>query len=92
MEKCYLLEAADFVQKNLSWFFMNEYICLEAGNKLGAQINELIKELAKYQFEICRGFGIPEHVIYAPIYTGLKEYYSVDKTDGEHYNLPRTKF
>lgn len=43
--------------------------------------------------EICRGFGIPDHVVFAPIYTGYENYYKVDQTGGEHYDvIMRPKF
>ena len=72
---------------------MNELISKEAAAKLEGQINNLIKSVAKYSIDICEGFGIPKHTIYAPIYTGYEEYYKVDYTGGEHHNVPlRPKF
>ncbi len=87
------LFAACHVKKNLSWYLLNESISKIAANKIGDQINTLIKDISKYSMEICEGFGIPRHSIFAPIYTGYEKYYSVDKTDGEHYDVPfRPKF
>lgn len=92
MEKCPLLEAALFVKKKMDWFLVNEYVSREAASDLSIQINTLIKEIANFSFEICQGFNIPEHVVYAPIYTGYQEYYKVAQTGGEHHDLPRAKF
>lgn len=87
------LFAASHIKKNLSWYLLNESISKVAANKIGDQINNLIKEISKYSMEICEGFGIPKHTIFAPIYTGYEKYYSVDKTGGEHYDVPlRPKF
>ncbi len=92
MEKCPLLEAALFVKKKMDWFLVNEYVSREAANDLSIQVNTLIKEISNFSFEICQGFNIPEHVVYAPIYTGYQEYYKVPQTGGEHHDLPRAKF
>jgi hypothetical protein len=85
------LVAAEFVKKHLDWFIINSLIQKDAAFKLSDQINNLIADLGKHSLDICESFGIPHHLIYAPIYTGYKEYYKVDKTQGEHYNL-RPKF
>jgi hypothetical protein len=92
LEKCPLLEAALFVKKKMDWFLVNEYVSREAANDLSIQVNTLIKEISNFSFEICQGFNIPEHVVYAPIYTGYQEYYKVPQTGGEHHDLPRAKF
>ncbi len=92
MEKCPLLEAELFVRKKIDWFLVNEYVSKEAASDLNVQVNSLIKEISKYSMEICQGFSIPEHVVYAPIYTGYQEYYKVPQTGGEHHDLPRPKF
>ena len=76
----------------MSWFLINDYISKEAKLDLDANINILIKEISKHSFELCQGYGVPEHVMWAPIYTGLESYYNVDKTDGEHHNLAKAKF
>jgi len=92
LEKCPLLEAALFVKKKMDWFLVNEYVTKEAANDLNVQINALIKVIGKHSFEICQGFNIPEHVVYAPIYTGYQQYYKVPRTGGEHHDLPKPKF
>ncbi len=56
------------------------------------QIDDLIRSLGIYSLKICEGFGIPEHVVHAPIYTGYQKYYSVDKTDGEHTDVNMKDF
>jgi hypothetical protein len=71
---------------------LNEVTNKEAANHLQYQIRDLIKSIGKYSLKICEGFGVPSHLIYAPIYTGYQEYYKVDKTDGEHYSLMNAKF
>jgi len=92
LEKCPLLEAALFVRKKLDWFLVNECVSKEAAEDLNVKINLLIKEIGKHSFEICQGFNIPEHVIFAPIYTGYQDYYKVPATGGEHHDLARAKF
>lgn len=72
---------------------MNGLITKEAALKIDAQINGLIKSVGKYSMELCEGFGIPKHLVHAPIYTGYEEYYKVDHTQGEHHNIAmRPKF
>ncbi len=86
-----LIEAALFVKKNLDWYILNRTISIEAALCLADQINQKIKNIAEHSLDICEAFNIPKHVIYAPIYTGYKDYYNVNKTDGEHYYL-KAKF
>jgi hypothetical protein len=86
-----LLVAALFVKQHLDWFILNQLVHRDAAFKLADQINCTISEIGKHSYDVCEGFGIPKHTVYAPIYTGYKEYYKVDKTQGEHYNL-RPKF
>lgn len=87
------LYAALIVKKNLSWYLLNDLISQVAAKKLPQQINDLIKQVGKHSMEICEGFGIPEHTVHAPIYTGYEKYYQVDQTNGEHYDVQmRPKF
>jgi hypothetical protein len=92
LEKCYLLEAALFTRRKMDWFVVHGYVCKEAALDLNQNINKLIKEISPHSFELCQGYGIPEHTLWAPIYTGYQEYYNVDQTGGEHHNLQRAKF
>jgi hypothetical protein len=87
LEKLLLIEAASFIKNNLDWYLMNDFISNEAAQNLPNSLNEVIAEVGKYALQICEAFNIPKHMIYAPIYTGYREYYLVDKTDGEHWNL-----
>lgn len=91
MDDCLLLEAARFVNKHLPWFIINKLVSVEAAKLLPSQINTVIKAVGKHTMSLCEAFNIPQHTVYAPIYTGYKEYYKADKTQGEHYNL-RPKF
>lgn len=91
MDNCIVLVAAKYVDSHLSWYIINKFVGLEAAKQLAFQINELVKVLGKHSLAICEGFNIPQHLVFAPIYTGYKEYYKSDITQGEHYNL-RAKF
>lgn len=87
------MHAALVVNRNLAWFLMNNLISSDASLKLETQINHLIKIISTYSLDLCEGFGIPKHSVHAPIYTGYEEYYKVDYTNGEHYNISlRPKF
>lgn len=86
------MEAALFCRKKMDWFLVNGYVCKEATIDLNENINKIIKEISPHSFELCQGYGVPEHCLWAPIYTGYQEYYNVDKTGGEHHNLARAKF
>lgn len=88
-----MLHAALVVNKNLAWFLINNLISNNAAVNLSNQINSLIKTISIYSLDLCEGFGIPKHLIQAPIYTGYEDYYKVDYTNGEHYNIElRPKF
>lgn len=66
---------------------MHGFVSSTAALKLNTQINNLIKEVALHAEDICKGFNVPKGSLIAPIYTGYEKYYSVDKTNGEHYDL-----
>jgi hypothetical protein len=88
-----LLYSALIVKRNLSWYLINDLVSNSAAKNLPSQINSIIKDLGNYSMEICEGFGIPEHVVKAPIYTGYEKYYQVEQTNGEHYDVAlRPKF
>lgn len=70
----------------MDWYLLKGYVAHEVAKHFDTQINDLIKSIGTHSLEICESFGIPKHVVYAPIYTGYKEYYSGEKTGGEHYN------
>jgi hypothetical protein len=92
LEQCNLLVAAKFVKNNLDWYLLNNIVSKEAALLLHGQVNELIKAVGLYSLDICEGFGLPKNAIYAPIYTGIEEYYKSDITNGEHYLTMRPKF
>jgi hypothetical protein len=88
-----LLYAANLVKKHLAWYLMNQVISESAARNLHEQINNLIKKIGKFSLDICESFGIPRHLLTAPIYTGIEEYYKTDVTNGEHWNIKgRPKF
>ena len=80
------------IQRDLSWYLLNNCISLPAAKSLGEEVNELVRKVNAKSAEICNGLGIPESIMMAPIYNGYQKYYSVDKTNGEHYNRKRPKF
>lgn len=87
------LYAAIIVKKNLGWYLMNDLIAHNAAKKLPEQVNALIRSIGGHAMEICNGFGIPESLVKAPIFTGYEKYYQAETTNGEHYNIPlRPKF
>ena len=92
LDKLLLVEAGLYVKKRLDWYLLHDFISSEAGRNLPDKINEHIKLLGSQSLEICQAFNIPNHIVYAPIYTGYTKYYSVDKTDGEHWDLVKPKF
>ena len=88
-----LLFAALIVKKHLSWYLLHKHISYEAASKLDKQINDLIKAIGINSLDICESFGIPSHVVFAPIYSGYQEYYKSEVTNGEHYDIKmRPKF
>lgn len=82
-----ILEAAVYINNNLGSYLMHGYVSNIAATKLTTQINNTIKEIALHAEDICKGFNVPKGSLISPIYTGYEKYYSVDKTNGEHYYL-----
>ena len=82
-----LLYAAEYVHSHLEWYLIKNMVKKTAAQHLIFNIREIIRNLGRYSLTVCEGFGIPEHVIHAPIYTGYQKYYSVDQTNGEHYGV-----
>ena len=87
--KIALLELLYFTNKNLGWFIVNDVINKEAAKKIDSQLSQLVKEVAGKADCILKGFNLPKNVLIAPIYTGYKEYYSVDITNGEFRGKPK---
>ena len=71
--------------KHLGWYLHNKIINLSAGRILAFQVNDVIKKLSPQAILICNAFGIPEHQLLEPIYTGYQDYYRNDFTNGEHH-------
>lgn len=86
------LDALTYIKENLHWYILNDYLNKKACLNLDDIINELVKKVAKFAEEICSGFNIPRSSLNVPIYSGYQKYYSVDKTDGEHYSVKFPKF
>jgi hypothetical protein len=82
-----LLYAAEYVNSHIDWYIIHNMVKKTSAQQLTYQLKELIRNLGRHSLNICEGFGIPEHVIHAPIYTGYQKYYSVDQTNGEHYSV-----
>lgn len=87
-----LLDALLYIKEHLHWYILNDFISKNACLKLDPIIDNLVKKIAKFAEEICSGFNIPKSSLNVPIYSGYQKYYSVDKTDGEHYSVRLPKF
>lgn len=80
------------VEKQLSFFLINKLISIEAAKSLKGEINQKIRELGANLMDLVKGFGVPEHMVHAPIFTGYQKYYQSEISDGEHFTRLRAKF
>lgn len=49
----------------------------------------MINYIAPYSLEICEGFGIPESLIFSPLYDGNENFYGIDSCNGEYKRTPK---
>ena len=67
LNKVYDLYGSILIQKHLSWYLKEGILNASSVKKLEAKIAKGCKELGERLEELLDGFGIPAHLIYAPI-------------------------
>ena len=86
------LDSINYLRSSLDWYVSNNYLNITCASQVEGLVNIIVKLVSIYAEDLCLGFNLPKETLIAPIYTGYEKYYSVDKTDGEHYYLPKPKF
>ena len=67
LTKVYELYGALLIKKNLSWYLQEGILTSSTVKKLEGKISKACKELGERLEELLDGFGIPNHLVYAPI-------------------------
>ena len=67
LKKVYDLYGAILIKKHLSWYLQEGILNSSSVKKLDAKIAKGCRELGERLEELLDGFGIPSHLIYAPI-------------------------
>ena len=70
------------IEKHLTWFMTEGLLPLKSGRLVPQEIRELCAELRPHALQLCEGFGIPEHMCFAPI-AGDWEGYNTYDNQGE---------
>ncbi|KAL3161451.1 hypothetical protein ABBQ32_010335 [Trebouxia sp. C0010 RCD-2024] len=78
------LYAMKVIETNLGWYMSEGMLSTEVGAAVPQQIRDLCNELGPSGQKLCDSFGIPDHLIAAPIATNWVEYNKVDN-QGELY-------
>jgi len=66
------------MEVDVSFFLTRKFLTLAAGQSLSEELNRVCKVLAPHSLAIIAGFGIPEHVIQAPIALDWVKYNEAD--------------
>eukprot|EP01130_Rhizamoeba_saxonica_P013599 TRINITY_DN581_c0_g1_i1.p1 TRINITY_DN581_c0_g1~~TRINITY_DN581_c0_g1_i1.p1 ORF type:complete len:642 (+),score=115.41 TRINITY_DN581_c0_g1_i1:44-1927(+) len=64
------------IEKNLSWYLINEILTPTEGKTVISNVQLLVKELAPNALDLVEAYGFPDHVIQAPI--ALENSYIID--------------
>ena len=61
------LFAIDAIEKDLGWFCSHEVMTPRPGRRLEEFSQQLCRDIAPHALELCESFGIPDHMLPAPI-------------------------
>ena len=61
------LFAIDAIEKDLGWFCSHEVMTPKTGRRLEEFSRQLCRDIAPHALELCESFGIPDHMLPAPI-------------------------
>ena len=64
------------VIENLAWYLMHNYISVEAAENLKTDYRKILEEVHKNSLKIVNSFGIPEHLLTAPIAQDYEDFNS----------------
>ncbi|DBA83512.1 hypothetical protein WJX79_008785 [Trebouxia sp. C0005] len=78
------LYAMKVIETNLGWYMSEGLLSTQVGTAVPQHIRDICKELAPSAQRLCESFGIPDHLIAAPIATNWVDYNKVDN-QGEMY-------
>lgn len=78
------LYAMKVIETNLGWYMSEGLLSTQVGTAVPQHIRNICKELAPSAQRLCESFGIPDHLIAAPIATNWVDYNKVDN-QGEMY-------
>lgn len=78
LEPILQLYALSRLEADLSWFICNDVVSKEVAATVATRVRELCASLAPHWKTIIGGFGIPEHLVAAPIAGDWARYNSVD--------------
>lgn len=78
------LYALKVIETNLGWYMSEGLLSTEVGRAVPQHIRDICKQLAPSAQRLCESFGIPDHLIAAPIATNWVDYNKVDN-QGEMY-------
>jgi acyl-CoA oxidase len=86
LQKLAKLYALRKIELDLVWFITEKFLSVEEAKQVPFAVRELCKELAPYSLSLVDGFGIPSHLLIAPIAADWIEYNKTDN-QGEFNNL-----
>lgn len=73
-----LLYALHCIETDMSWFLCSELLSIEQGKAIRILSAELCRDLGKISPELVKAFGIPDHLVAAPIAENWQEYNKYD--------------
>jgi len=70
------------LNKDIGWFLVSESISTVAAKNLNATYKQLIKQFHPYALDLVNSFGIPEHLLTAPVAQDYVEFNKLPWTEG----------
>ncbi|KAL6056786.1 acyl-Coenzyme A oxidase [Balamuthia mandrillaris] len=87
----YKLFALSAVERDLAWYLFTNTLSQEQGRLVGDHIRVLCAELAPQALHLVDAFGIPDHMVQAPIALDWQKFNEVDNV-GESYDYVKQEF
>lgn len=70
------LYSLSVIRENLSWFMIKQLVNVKAAESVEINYKRAIQDLQPLAFKAANGFGIPEHLLTAPIAQDYEDYNS----------------
>ena len=82
------LHLNSLVLKDLGWYIVNDLVSIPAGKALNHNQKVLVEKIHRYALSTVNSFGIPEHLLTAPIAQDYAQF-NAKPNNGETHHAPK---